>query len=191
MEENKLHVVACEPYLISTGMNFDKGIEIGGFADMILADEDNNTYVFDFKWYPGKEEKFKESIKENKALQLELYKYLTVSLVEQKAKYVAYVILPEVTVISSCDFIGENCIKVLVQDADEELLPKIKNSYKYRRTQISNGFIEEAEEFSPENITYQNDVEDKNLIPLKFTGKKEPKKEKYQYSKIELFKTKK
>ena len=78
-----------------------------------------------------------------------------------------------------------------VKDADEQLLPKLKNSYKYRRSQIENGFIEEATGFAPDAITYQNDCDTKNLIPLEFDGKREPKKQPKPYPQYEFFKGRK
>ena len=191
IEDNHLHVLACEPWLENTQMNFEGSIKIGGYADMILADDQDNPVVFDFKWYPGKEDKFKKTIEENKSIQLELYKYLTKELAGKEAKAVAYVVLPEVTVVSAQNFAGENILQVSVQNPDEELLPKLKNSYKYRRTQITNGFIEEATGFTPSDIAYQNDVEEENLIPLEFDGKVEPKKHPKDYPEYEFFKARK
>ena len=191
LEDNKLHVLACEPWLENTQMGFEGGIKIGGYADMILADEQNNPVVFDFKWYPGKVDKFKKTIEENKSIQLELYKYLTKELAGSEAKAVAYVVIPEVTLVSAQTCAGNNTVKVTVKDADEQLLPKLKNSYKYRRSQIENGFIEEATGFAPDAITYQNDCDTKNLIPLEFDGKREPKKQPKPYPQYEFFKERK
>lgn len=188
MEENNLHVLACEPWLENSGMHFEGGIKIGGYADMILADGSGNPVVFDFKWYPGKEDRFKKIIEENKSIQLELYKHLTQGLAGKKAKAVAYVVLPELTVVSAQCFAGENVVKVTVQNPDEEILQKLRNSYKYRREQISNGFIEEATGFAPEMISYQKDAEDMGLIPLEFDGTKEPKKQPKAYPEYEFFK---
>lgn len=170
LEENNLHVLACEPYLESAQEDFEGGIKIAGYADMILADEQNNPIIFDFKW-TAKEQSFKQKIAENKSIQLELYKYLTKEFAGSEAQTVAYVILPEVTVISAQEFTGDNTIKVDLNNTDE-LMPKLKNSYKYRREQITNGFIEEAAGFAPGSIQYQKDCEDQELIPLEFAGSK-------------------
>ena len=191
IEDNHLHVLACEPKLIRSDMHFENEIRIEGDADMILADEQNNPVVFDFKWSPGKEDKFKKLIKENKSIQLELYKYLTNKLAGKDAEKIAYVVLPEVIVISAQNFAGENILQVSVQNPNEQLLPKLKNSYKYRRTQIKSGFIEEATGFAPSDIAYQNDVEKENLIPLEFDGVKEPKKHPKDYPEYEFFKARK
>lgn len=190
LEDNRLHVLKCEPWLENKEMGFFNDIKIGGYADMILADDNNNPVVFDFKWYPGKQDKFKSTIEENKSIQLELYKHLTKEIAGQEARKVAYVILPEVIVVSAQSFVSEKAIKVAVKDADEQLLVKLKNSYKYRREQISNGFIEEATGFAPDMIAYHRDTDDKNLIPLNFDGKKEPKKQVESYQQYGLFKTK-
>lgn len=190
LEENKLHVLKCEPWLENADMGFFGNIKIGGFADMILADEKENPVVFDFKWYPGKQDKFKSIVEENKSVQLELYKYLTKEIAQKEACKVAYVILPEVIVISAQDFASENAIKVSLKNT-EPLLPKLKNSYKYRREQIQNGFIEEAAGFAPEMISYQKDAEGQNLIPLNFDGKREPKKQAKPYPQYDFFKSKK
>ena len=188
LEQNKLHVLACEPWLDNKEMGFDHNITIGGYADMILADEGNNPIVFDFKWSSGKKDKFEKTIKENKSIQLELYKYLTKELAGSNAKSVAYVILPEVIVISAHHFEGKNVIKVNVENEEELLLTKIKNSYEYRRKQISSGFIEEATDFAPDDIAYQRDVDTSALMPLEFKNKKKPPKD---YPKYEIFKGRK
>ncbi len=168
LEENQLSVLACEPWLENSQMNFPHDIKIGGYADMILLDKKNNPLVFDFKWSPGKENKYKKIIKENKSIQLELYKYLTKEIAHTNAKSVAYVVLPDVTLVSDKDFIGDNVVKVQVDNTDEELLAKVKNSYRYRRNQIENGFVEEAAGFSPDMIAYARDTEKENLITLEF-----------------------
>ena len=191
IEDNHLHVLACEPKLIRSDMHFENEIRIEGDTDMILADEQNNPVVFDFKWSPGKEDKFKKLIEENKSIQLELYKYLTKELAGKDAEKIAYVVLPEVIVISAQNFAGENILQVSVQNPNKQLLPKLKNSYKYRRTQIKSGFIEEATGFAPSDIAYQNDVEKENLIPLEFDGVKEPKKHPKDYPEYEFFKARK
>lgn len=48
------------------------------------------------------------------------------------------------------------------------LLPKIKASYSYRRTQLEGGLIETADgcEMSTDAISYFADAERKNLYPL-------------------------
>lgn len=191
IEDNNLHVLSCEPWLENKEMNFEGGIKIGGYLDMVLADEEGNPIVFDFKWSPRKEDKFKKIIEENKSIQLELYKYLTKELAGKEAKAVAYVVLPEVTVISAQNFTGENILNVSIKESDKALLPKLKNSYKYRRNQIKGGFIEEATGFAPSDITYQNDVEGENLISLEFDGKREPKKHPKDYAEYEFFKARK
>ena len=191
IEDNNLYVLACEPWLENTELHFEGEIKICGFADMILADDQGNPVVFDFKWSPGKEDKFKKTIEENKSIQLELYKYLAKELAGREAEKIAYIVLPEVTVVSAQNFLGENVIQVSVQDPDEEFLPKLKNSYEYRRNQIERGFIEEATGFAPSDIAYQRDVENKNLIPLEFDGKEEPKKHPKDYPEYEFFKARK
>ncbi|MBQ5382889.1 MAG: hypothetical protein IIU46_00395 [Treponema sp.] len=188
IEENGLHVLACEPYLENDGLNFEGGINIGGFADMILADRDGNPVVFDFKWSPGNEKKYIELIEKNESIQLELYRHICKNLAGAEAKSVAYVILPEVAVISARKFNGENTYRVSVENMDEDVLAKIRNSYAYRRKQISEGFIEEATGFPPELIDYQNDCESENLMPLQFDGKKNPKKIPKPYPEYEFFK---
>ena len=191
LEENQLSVLACEPWLENSQMNFPYDIGIGGYADMILLDKKNNPLVFDFKWSPGRENKFKKIIKENKSIQLELYKYLTKEVAQSNAKAVAYVILPDVTLVSDKNFIGDNTIKVLVDNADEELLPKVKNSYRYRRSQIESGFVEEATGFTPDMIAYARDTEKENLIPLDFGDKKALAKAPKAFAQYDFFKQKK
>lgn len=188
LEDNKLSVVKCEPSLVAKQVNFAHNIEIGGDIDMVLEDKDGNIVVFDFKWYPQREKKFKDIIKENKSIQLELYKYLTESLTSKKAKKVAYVVLPEVTLVSSESFVSSRAIKV-EKGNEDELLSKIRNSYKYRRNEISTGFIEEATGLSPEEIQYEKDREEMNLYPLEFNSVRKPEKKAKEYPLYEFFKS--
>jgi hypothetical protein len=53
MTANGLHVVACEKEIMC-GLDFKFDPDILGFVDMILGDNRDNLYVFDFKWTSSK-----------------------------------------------------------------------------------------------------------------------------------------
>lgn len=177
IKKNKLHVEECEQ---SKEAVLTNNLKINGRLDMTLSDEHNDLVVFDFKW-TNKKDNYVELLKENKSIQLELYKYLIKESDDRNVKAVAYVILPSVTVISTEQFIGDNAISVTIKE--EDLVKKIENSYHYRKSQISDGNID------IDNVVYQRDVEEEDLFPLE--EKKPEEKKKNDYSDYKLFKKRK
>jgi len=90
---------------------------------------------------------------------------------------------------------GKNIIHISPEDVSE-LVPKLINSYRYRRDQISRGDIEMAdgEPMDPELIPYLAATEEENLYPLDEYIKKDKNnkdvraKSDNRYSNYKLFK---
>ncbi len=188
IETNNLHVVECEKQLQSECMDFEGSILIKGYADCILADKSGNLIVWDFKW-SGNTKNYKKLLEENRSIQTTLYKELIFRMENKKAVSAAYILLPEVLIISTDAYKG-NLLQVHVDDDERktDLLEEIRNSYKYRKNQITKGLIEEGEGLTAESLTYANDTKKEKLVPLKFTD--EGLKEANAYSNYGLFKEK-
>lgn len=169
IEKNSLHVVACEneckdvqlPEFESQEILFD------GFIDMLLEDQSGKTVIFDFKYSP-KKDKYEKWIKNNKSMQLALYKGLVEKTSDKNVKAKAYVLLPDVKVVTADDLNGAS-FKTKVE-RNGELLEEMSNSYEYRKAQIKNGIIEDGEGLIfPQDdvkISYAIEMGEKDLVPL-------------------------
>jgi hypothetical protein len=171
-----------------------KGIQIDEeqLKEMILEDEKGNPFVFDFKFSP-KTNKYEGLIQENRAMQLSLYKGLIAKTTQKNAKAVAYILLPEVKVVTAEELKGYIYKKDVKEERKGNLLVEMMNSYEYRKNQILNGIVEDGEEMEASLLEYNIDSEDKNLVPLdieehkkKGTSNKAPNK----YSNYQIFKEK-
>lgn len=169
IEKNGLSVVACEkeykdvllPEFESQEILFD------GFIDMLLEDQSGKMVIFDFKYSP-KKDKYEKWIKNNKSMQLALYKGLVEKTSDKNIKAKAYVLLPDIKVITAADLIGAS-FKTNVE-REGELLEEMSNSYEYRKTQIQKGIVEDGEGLIfPQNdvkVSYAIEMGKKDLVPL-------------------------
>lgn len=169
IEKNNLHVVACEKECKNVQLPEFESQEIlfDGFIDMLLEDQSGKTVIFDFKYSP-KKDKYEKWIKNNKSMQLALYKGLVEKTSDKDVKAKAYVLLPDVKVITADDLNGAS-FKTKVERKGE-LLEEMSNSYEYRKTQIKNGIIEDGEGLIfPQDdvkISYAIEMGKKYLVPL-------------------------
>lgn len=176
--ENNLHVVACEK---SVGYRRDKDLDkvirhgfIGeldtkGFIDMQLEDSEGNPYIFDFKWTTS--DRYAQKLKENKSVQLALYKELVEQETNRKVKAVAYYLLPLAKFVSTSNLRGAiNLSHILTESerAGKELLKEIQSSYKYRKEEILSGKLEETTGWTKEDISYEQQREELGLLPMDY-----------------------
>lgn len=178
ISENKLHVVACEKSVGYQQENdSDKVIRHGfigeldtkGFIDMQLEDPEGNPYIFDFKWTTS--DRHAQKLKENKSIQLALYKELIEQETKRKVKAVAYYLLPLARFVSTSDLKGAiNLSHILTESerASKDLLKEIQNSYKYRKEEILSGKLEETAGWAKEDITYEQQRDDLGLLPMDY-----------------------
>lgn len=196
IKENKLHVVACEKEI---GFQYKKNengnllkdengnkilandgkignLNVKGFVDMILEDENGNPYIFDFKWTSSKN-KHENLLNENKSIQFALYKKLVEIETEKKVQVCAYFLMPKSEFVTLDELSGKNVHKTYVQKDRQEsdLLKEIQNSYKYRKTEIENGKLEETTGFKKDEMQeiseYEKETEEKMLVPLDYYKK--------------------
>lgn len=178
ISENKLHVVACEKSVgYQQEKDSDKVIRHGfigeldtkGFIDMQLEDPEGNPYIFDFKWTTS--DRHAQKLKENKSIQLALYKELIEQETKRKVKAVAYYLLPLARFVSTSDLKGAiNLSHILTESerASKDLLKEIQNSYKYRKDEILSGKLEETADWAKEDITYEQKRDDLGLLPMDY-----------------------
>ena len=178
ISENKLHVVACEKSVgYQQEKDSDKVIRHGfigeldtkGFIDMQLEDPEGNPYIFDFKWTTS--DRHAQKLKENKSIQLALYKDLIEQETKRKVKAVAYYLLPLARFVSTSDLKGAlNLSHILTESerASKDLLKEIQNSYKYRKEEILSGKLEETAGWAKEDITYEQQRDDLGLLPMDY-----------------------
>lgn len=178
ISENKLRVVACEKSVgYQQEKDSDKVIRHGfigdldtkGFIDMQLEDPEGNPYIFDFKWTTS--DRHAQKLKENKSIQLALYKELIEQETKRKVKAVAYYLLPLARFVSTSDLKGAiNLSHILIESerASKDLLKEIQNSYKYRKEEILSGKLEETADWAKEDITYEQQRDDLGLLPMDY-----------------------
>lgn len=188
ISENSLIVVECEG---RRARNFgiadgdEEGNDLEGFIDMILEDKNGNPVIFDFKWSSGRHQR--SLLEENRSIQLAIYAKL---LEDDRERHIstAYFFMPKGELVTvHPEFKGEKVI-VVQSDQSGEILSKIINSYRYRKSQISEGVLE-ANDLSPlADLRYFVDIEEKNLLPLPGHPKDKTLKDENRFSIYKLFK---
>ena len=169
IKKNNLKVIACEKkYDDAELTEFSKQkISFSGSIDMVLEDDAGKIVIFDFK-YKGKTDEFETWIKNNKSMQLAIYKGLEEKSSDREVKAKAYVLLPDVKVITADDLISAS-FKTKVE-REGELLKEMSNSYEYRKNQIQKGIVEDGEGIIyPQDdvkISYALDMGKEKLVPL-------------------------
>lgn len=200
IRENGLKVVACEQKHEKVDLpEFSKHkITFSGSIDMVLEDSTGQPVIFDFKFSPS-EEKYLDWIKKNRSMQMALYKGLVYKATGKHAKAAAYVLLPEVKVITADELNGA-IFKINVDpNRVGNLLKEMSKSYEFRKNQIELGIIEDGEgmifsyngqlENSP--VDYVAKMEDQELVPMDLeihSRKKTWNKKENKYSDYNTFK---
>ena len=184
IRENGLKVVACEQKHEKVDLpEFSKHkITFSGSIDMVLENSDSEPVIFDFKFSPS-EDKYLDWIKKNRSMQLALYKGLVYKATGKHVKAAAYVLLPEVKVITADELNGA-IFKINVEPSRTgNLLKQMSNSYAFRKNQIKPeneeqiepGIIEDGEELVfpfingrsvPPSIDYADSTETLSLVPM-------------------------
>lgn len=184
MKSNGLHVVNCEKEILRK-LQFEGDPDIKGFVDMILGDNSNNLYVFDFKWTSSKNH-YPELLKKNGSLQLALYKEMVEQELGREVAATAYYLMPENCLYSVSSFNGDHTTKLEEEEnVGKILFEQVKNSHMYRLQQISEGRIELGEGKPATDLQYAKDEIEENLMPLR---KRDGMKEANIFSNYKCFK---
>ena len=167
IDKNGLTVAACEQVHQNIELPEFSGTDISfsGSIDMVLEDSQKNPVIFDFKYSP-KQDKYQDWIRNNRAMQLSLYKGLVAKANHKNVKAAAYVLLPDIKVITADDLAGF----IYRTDVNEErmgnLLVEMRNSYEFRKNQILNGIVEDGEGIESDSLDYVDETEVEELVPL-------------------------
>lgn len=170
IRENRLVVTGCEQ-MVTKNMGMiktEEGYDMVGFIDMTLEDEGHHPVVFDFKWTSSKSY-YRDLLTANRSIQLELYRTMLSAEKRDAVEKVAYFLMPEGHLYSQEHFEGLNCTQLQPANRDN-IVEQLKNSFFYRKKQMENGQLEVGEGFSPELITYHNDMEALSLFPLEIVA---------------------
>ena len=143
--------------------------EIGAFfgsIDMVLKNENNEYVIFDLKWSEGNT--FKTLLEENKSIQLVLYCQAAEKHFNGKVASVAYYQFPKMLLYTP-DFSDSDHIRMIKPKADAANRKpdiEIRNSYKYRRQTLNDGFVEDSELDEIEKLAYNDASKTESLYPL-------------------------
>lgn len=175
MQANALSVTGCEQLIegylpdVDLPKNEAKGDRnLLGFIDMTLEDAEGHAVVFDFKWtssryyYPG-------VLRENRSIQLELYRYLLSHAKKHQVDRVAYFLMPEGRLYSREHFAHVHFQQIEPGDSPQNaygvnLVEQLRQSIIYRKRQIDGGMLETEGILADKQ--YAKDTEQDGLFPL-------------------------
>lgn len=173
IKANNLKVTGCEHYVeCQMDLGLPKAIDANGneknrdmlgYIDMTLEDQNGSPVVFDFKWTTWAQG-YKDKIKENRSIQLELYRMMLGREKKKGVAKVAYFLMPEGCLYSKEDFAETRFKKVECENAGD-IVEQLKHSVEYRMEQIKSGKVETNGEFT--ELQYVQDTATKGLFPLK------------------------
>ena len=190
IDKNNLHVAACEMKLDGNtfGTPDDETPTMGGYADMVLARENGQHVIFDFKWTTSKSY-YQGLLQKNRSSQLAIYAELLSELTEDRELPTAYFLMPIGRLYSTEEFKSYWATKLTVNEGCEgDIINKIVAAYRYRRNEIMSGKIEMGEGGPLEGLDFFIDTETYNLFPLKPDYNNDSVKEVNGFSSYNLFK---
>ena len=164
---NGLTVEACEyEFKQAKWAKAGDSVTLGSRADMLLRDDKGGKVVFDFK-YSRSHKYYKELIENNLTLQLEFYRYMAKQEFGKETNVrVAYVLLPDVTILTADDFDDIDTITLNPERADSNVMNEAANSYRLRWEQLKAGKIERVEGCDVGSGEYAEQEAEQNLFPL-------------------------
>jgi hypothetical protein len=183
VEENNLKVIECEQKE-NEQLDFEEGIFMKGYIDMVLQDQDDNQVVFDLKWTSVKD-KFQTILAKNRALQLAIYQAMLQKHAGKDANIrTAYFVMPLGTLFSTDEFSGTNFERI-VPSSDADVMEQLRKGYTERRREINEGIIETADNWPLKDLDYPKAV---GVFPLDDDNKKtNPKKAENKYPEYKCF----
>lgn len=180
---NGLTLEACEQKEVQD-LGFEDGVKVVGYIDMLLKDRAGKPVIFDLKW-TSKKDKYHNAIEQNRAMQLAMYQAMLLQHKEcTEAARTAFFVMPAGLLVSKDDFAECHFEKIDVKD-DADIMNQLREGYKERRKEISEGRIETAESKPISELEYPNV---KGVFPLEQGGtKRDPKKADNKYSDYKCF----
>ena len=173
ISQNRLTVEACEyEFRQVKWTEAGDGVTLGSRADMLLRDDKGGKVIFDFK-YSQSQKFYKELIENNHTLQLEFYRHMAkLEFGKDTNVRVAYVLLPDVTILTADEFDDIDAIALKSERAGSNIMREAANSYRMRWEQLKAGKIERVEGYAAGTGEYGEQEAGKGLFPLSVYDKK-------------------
>ena len=171
IKDNNLVVYATENRFSGVDVSLYDDTPINGSIDMVLENRDGDLYIFDFKW-SSSFSYYRNRISDNLSIQLELYKTALEKETNKKVVVVSYVLLPSLSIFTSSDLKGRRGTISISPERDKPLLDEIKNSFAFRKNEISSGRIEIGDGKSQSFLDYAKNQNDMVPLPLDEEGNK-------------------
>lgn len=156
--------------LAIVGSEYEEETDIVGIGKMeakvdLLLQKNGELYIFDFKWNEGNT--YTKKLENNLALQLAVYKNILETAKGQKVAFCGYYILPKHKLLTlDSGVLSDSNIETVVPENTNDIFRQAVNSYNYRKAQLLNGTIEEAELLPIANLNYIQDSLARDLYPL-------------------------
>lgn len=133
--------------------------------DCLLRDPSDGKYlIFDFKYNSGMT--YEKKIKENRELQLAVYKRVVEKTLGE-VKFTGYYAIPRKTLFTADKTLRQNdAVEVVIKDSDQNLFRMASKGYDFRWEQLRDGILEEAEGLELADIDYYNNQDRLGLYPL-------------------------
>ena len=180
--ENELTLKTCEQEELHD-LGFEGGVKVKGYIDMQLEDKAGKPVIFDLKW-TSKKDKYQNSIKENRAMQLAMYQAMLLQHKEYtEAARTAFFVMPEGHLVTKDEFANCHLQKMEVKKVPD-IMVQLHEGYKERRREIAEGRIETAELMPLSELEYPNVP---GVFPLEQEGTRNPKKAENLYSDYKCF----
>lgn len=157
-------------HLTIVGSEYQAETNIDGIGRMyaqvdLLLQKDEKLIVLDFKWNEGS--KYTKKLENNLALQLAVYKNILEKACNQDVVFCGYYILPKHKLLThDHGILSDENIEDVNPANNNDLFQQAIHSYEYRKNQLLNGVIEEAETLPLANLQYTIDSISENLYPL-------------------------
>ncbi|MBD5357817.1 MAG: PD-(D/E)XK nuclease family protein [Bacteroides sp.] len=188
IEDNHLTVDSCERHYSGfVGLDEENNAgeeDLHGYLDMKLTDREGNPVVFDLKWTRSR--KYHRSLLEqNRSTQLAVYS----ELLKEKDRNVrtAYFLMPRGVIVTADNHFSGRNVVVVDKENDDDIMRQLINSFRYRRSQLLSGIVEEGEFNLIGELQYEADRVTNNLFPLPGDEDPDVKKEN-RFSIYRLFK---
>lgn len=168
---NSLSNIRCEhDFKIAKWSEAGENVTLGSRADMLLDDNRGGKVIFDFKYSNLKSRA--TQIEENRALQLEVYRYMAKKeFGERTPVRVAFIHLPDVAVFTADEFADAKRIDIKEERKDKDVMKEAANSYRFRWEQLKRGDIERVEGCAVGTGEYAKEEVNKGLYPLETHNK--------------------
>ena len=134
IEKNGLKVIGCEVEFDDVDFISTPTIKLKGSVDMLLEDSMGGKVIFDFKYSKGSD--YEAKLKENKSIQLAVYKHF----LGTAGVRAAYIFLKGMKAVSSDDF--DFYIQKVVPKGNVDVMQSVRDGYVERWTQLDEGKID-------------------------------------------------